>query len=326
MVGPTAKNDRLSAIVAFVIVQQFASNDAIATVPAEVTRFLDEHTQIIDAIEAHLLGRSELSWERDLGAGFAQPHPDFMGHRYLQGVLLARAIDRGRRGHIAEADTSLEASWILNRSLGSRHELTSQLNAVAVAAMENGALRALPVPPVRWADRVLAKDFPTGFSRAFQAEAFLYTHFQAVQGVTGVPAVYELSMAAYSDRVRMTTELLRDHDDPCSLDLEAVSRAAQDALPRRNWARTAIENLPRAWGAVTIIRLDGELTRRVIEARGDAGEIIHARDSAVASTVCKGVSWIRTSAGDGRVTIAAKPAPPNDMSRRPWSFSFGPTS
>jgi hypothetical protein len=304
--------------------QQRVVDDATRTAPTDVTQFLGEQVRGIDAIEAHLLGGSELSWECDLGAGFGQPHPDFVGHRYLQGVLLARAIDAGRHGHLAEADKSLEASWILNRSLVGRHELISQLTAVSIAAAENGVLRALPVPPVRWADRVLAQDFPAGFLRAFQAEAFLYTHFQAVEGMSGVPAFNELRMAEYSDRVRITTELLRDRDDPCSLDLQAVSRAAEDALPHQNWARTAIGTLPPAWGSVTLIRLDGEFTRLVIEARRDSGGIAHAHTSPVASTVCKSVSWIRISSGDRRVTIAAKPRPLRHKSRRDWTFSFGP--
>ena len=236
-----------------------------------------------------------------------------------------RRSPEGRQGHSAEADRSLEASWVLNRSLVARHELLSQLIAVWIAAAENGVLRALPMPPVRLADRLQARDFPAAFVRAFQAEVFLYTHSQSVKDFRGVPAFNQLKMAEYSEQVRMTTELLRDRDDPCSLDLQAVSRAAQDALPRSNRARTSIASFPRSWAAVTWIRLDGELTRLVIEARGDSGEIAHAHASPVASTVCKSVSWIRTSAADGTVTIAAKPARPlRDESRREWAFRFQP--
>ena len=60
MVGPTAENDRLNALSAFVIAQQFASDDARPKAPVEVTRFLDEHARRIDAIEAHLLGSPDL--------------------------------------------------------------------------------------------------------------------------------------------------------------------------------------------------------------------------------------------------------------------------
>jgi hypothetical protein len=135
---------------------------------------------------------------------------------------------------------------------------------------------------------------------------------------------FKLSIAEYTERVRIATALLRDSDDPCSLDLAAVF---EDPLSRWNGlARTAIAGIPRAWRAMTTIRLDGEFTRLVIETRGDSRDIAHA--SAVASAVCKGVSWIRTSSGDGRVTIAAKPARPvrDDGGKRPWTFSLRTTS
>ena len=325
IVKKTAKNDRLDAIGAFVTAQQLVADDTTRTAPADVTQFLGEHARRIDAIEDHLLGGSELSWERDLEAGFAEPHPDLIGHRYLQHILLARALEEARQGHSAEVDRSLDASWNLNRSLVGRHELISQLVALSIAATENGILRALPVPPVQWADRVQAQDFPAAFLRALQAEAFLYTNSESVKDFRGVPAFNRLKMADYSEQVRMTTELLRDRDDQCSLDLQAVSRAAEDALPRSNGARTSITSFPRSWGAVTLIRLDGELTRLVMEARRDSGEITQAHSSPVASTVCKSVSWIRTSSADGRVTIAAEPARPlRDESKREWTFSFRP--
>jgi hypothetical protein len=91
-------------------------------------------------------------------------------------------------------------------------------------------------------------------------------------------------------------------------------------------ARAWLSSLLRTWGSVTEIRLDGELTRLVIEARLDSGDA-HAHASPVASTVCTGVSWIWTSSRDGRMTIATKPARPlRDQSRRDWTFSFRTTS
>jgi hypothetical protein len=137
----------------------------------------------------------------------------------------------------------------------------------------------------------------------------------------------KLSMAGYSERVRMTSEVMRDRDDPCSPDFLAVLQAAETALPRWNWlARTSMAHLPRAWGSLTQIRLDGELTRLVIEARVDSGDL-HAHPSPVASTVCKGVSWIWTSFPDGRTTIAAKPPGPCAIrAGATWSFSFRTTS
>src|SRR5713101_1816426 len=99
-------------------------------------------------------------------------------------TLRARALEEGRHGHVGEADRSLEASWNLNRSLVGRHDLLSQVVGIGIAAAENGVLRVLPAPPVRWADRVLAQALPAAFLRAFQVEAFLRTH--AVEGAMGV--------------------------------------------------------------------------------------------------------------------------------------------
>jgi hypothetical protein len=294
----------------------------------EVTQFLAEHARHLDAIEAYLLAGSELFWERNLDAGYAEPHPDFRGHLYLQGVLLARSIEEGRHGHSAEADKSLEASWVLNQSLASRHELISQLVVLSIAAAENGALRLLPSSSIRWTERLLAQNFSEALLGAFQAEAFLLTH--AVEGVRGMSpfnlVTTKLSMAEYSQRVRMTAELFHDHDDPCSIDFQAVSRANEEAVPRL-LARSGITDLPRVWGGVTAIRLDGEFTRLVIEARRNSGDTVHAHARPVVSAVCKSVSWIRTSSNDGRVTIAARPQRLRDeVSTRDWTFSFSPTS
>jgi hypothetical protein len=61
----------------------------------------------------------------------------------------------------------------------------------------------------------------------------------------------------------------------------------------------------------------------VIEARRDSRDNVPAHSSLMASTVCKGVSWIRSSSQDGRVTVAAKPARPlRDESKREWAFNF----
>ena len=321
MVGKTAQQDRLDAIGAFLTAQRLVADDTTGTASAAVTQFLGEHARRIDAIVDLLLDGSELSWERDLKAGFVEPHPDLLGHIYLQHILLARALEEARQGHSAEADRSLEASWKLNRSLIGRHELISQLAVESIAGSENGVLRVLAVPSVRWADRVQAQDLPAALLRAFQAEAFLYTHSQSLKDFRGVPAFNQLNMAAYSEQVRLTTELLRDRDDSCSLDLQAVSRAAEDALPRSNAARTSIASVFRSWGAVTGIRLDGELTRLVMEARRDSAERPRA-PLPVPSTVCKSVTWIRTTAADGTVTITAKPVQPLTDSRRDWTFRF----
>src|SRR5206468_10270453 len=138
--------------------------------------------------EAHLLGGSELSWERDIEGGFVEPHPDFLGHRYLQHILLARALEEARQGHSEEADRSLESSWELNRSLIRRHELLSQLTAQLIAGTENGVLRMLAGPSIRWTARIQAQDFQAALLRAFQAEAFVYTQSQSVKDFKGVSA------------------------------------------------------------------------------------------------------------------------------------------
>jgi hypothetical protein len=350
MVGETARSDRLDAIGAFAMAQQRAPDDAPRTAPAEVTQFLDEHARHLGAIETDLLEGSALSWERDLEAGFDAPQPDFRGHRYLQCMLLARAIEEGRRGNSAAADRSLYASWILNRSLLARHELIAQLTAILIALTENAVLRVLPASPVQSADRVLAHDFPPAFLRAFQAEAFLHSDalvkllpastarnpnrvrsaglrlLRPAINVLAAPWL-KVSMAGYSERMRMTAELLRENDDPCTLDLRAMSRAAEDALPHWNWlARSVIKDAPLAWDVLTVVRLDGEFTRLVMEARRDSGNI--RGSSPIVSTVCKSVSWIRTAGRDGTATIAAQPPRPlrYETGSRHWTFTLGPAS
>jgi hypothetical protein len=53
------------------------------------------------------------------------------------------------------------------RAAGGGRAWISRLTALSIAAIRNGALRVLPAPPVRWADRVLAEDLPAAFLRAF---------------------------------------------------------------------------------------------------------------------------------------------------------------
>jgi hypothetical protein len=138
---------------------------------------------------------------------------------------------------------------------------------------------------------------------------------------------YLQCMAGYSERMRMTAELLRENDDPCTLDLRAMSRAAEDALPHWNWlARSVIKDAPLAWDVLTVVRLDGEFTRLVMEARRDSGNI--KGSSPIVSTVCKSVSWIRTAGRDGTATIAAQPPRPlrYETGSRHWTFTLGPAS
>jgi len=180
-----------------------------------------------------------------------------------------------------------------------------------IALSENGALRVLPAPPVQWIDRVPAQDLRAAFLRTFQAEAFFYTHSQAVEGFGRIPNFNNLSMTRYSERVLRTTQMLSDRDDSCSLD--------------SSLGLTEMTLLRRAWVGMTMTRLDGELTRLVMETRRHAGDIAHALP--VASAVCKDVSWIRSSSRDGRITISAEPDRLKpEVSGRRWTFSFRTTS
>jgi hypothetical protein len=121
MVGQTAASSaQLNAISAFVKAQHAVVDDATRTPPAAVTQFLGEHARHIDAIEANLLGGSEVSWECDFVAGFAEPHTSLLGHSYLQNILLARALEESRDGRLVEAAPPHRAKCDLPLPRGAR--------------------------------------------------------------------------------------------------------------------------------------------------------------------------------------------------------------
>jgi len=314
-----SRSNGLEVVGRFVSAQQRSTDDTARVAPEEVTKFLTEHAKRVDAIEALLLEGSEVVWDQDISAGFGSPLPRLNSHRNLQNVLLARALEEGRRGHLAEASKSLEASWVLNRSLVGRPELISQLVAMAIAWSQNGVLRALPDSPTSWGERVVARDLPSACLRAFQTEAYFMGR---TLGPFSTPYT-RLCVAGYSDQVRLTAAHLRD-SDPCSLDFTAIGRASVEALPKWNFiGRLGMPSLPPAWGSVASARLDGELTRLVMDAQRHPDD--PSNSVPVPSRVCTGVSWTRMANTDGTRTVAAQPAQPfrDTRFKRDWTFTLG---
>jgi hypothetical protein len=315
---------RLQPLVTFVAAQAAkADDDVLEAPPPEVAEFLSGRAAEIDAVEARLLGRDPIAWAIDIRQGAGGPIPSLLGFRYLQSVLLARALVAARRGDAPAAQRALEASWRLNLAVRERPELICQLIAIAVDDLHDGVLRRVPAVPVEWAERVSSQDWRRALLRSYQAEALLFSITARNGGVTafrdratgpvslisraGAVLFLEWSIADYSEQMRRMAVELRQQD-ACAVDTEAVSRRTEDGLSRWNMlGRVAVPGLARSWDSAARAALGDELTRLVVLSRTPArapasGAVLPA---AVPSTVCAGLTWAVKTLPSGDIQIEA---------------------
>jgi hypothetical protein len=321
---PTNAQQKLLAELGSAVGKLSRSADGVPPpLPPAAEALLERERSTLGAIVGHILEAGPLRWELDISKGLAGPTPSLLGHRQLQGLLLARSWVAARDGRPAEAERALEASWRLNASFVERPELISQLIAVAVASMQHEVLRVTPQPAPIWRSRMSERPFSSGFSTSLQFEAAGWMRFADGSwgvsdlnhyGETTTPprgplgrigrfltAPYvQLSVADTSDALlRARRELARQRR--CDLDMTAYSKRFEESLPRWNViGRVASPSVVRAWVSLREGDLDRELTERALIARAERAASGAWPRGPFASTVCEGASWeYRATAGGG---------------------------
>jgi hypothetical protein len=309
-----------------------AGTDACASPPSTVASFLLKESARLDAIETQILDGGPLHWEQDVAKGMAAPMPRLLGHRYLQNLLLARALMRIGIGTPQLAARPLEASWTLNASLSERPDLISRLLAVSIAGMQHGVLRTLRTPSDGWRSRMQEIRFADSLRVPYQLEAWNWTRFTSgpwgifdvtsmetgkapPRGVLGRTARFltapyvRLCFAGVSEAMlRVNRELPSERR--CDIDMDRYSKVFEESFPRWNiLGRIATPSLVRAWTSFRYADLDRELTQQVFASRAERRTSGRWPTARVASTVCEGLLWEKQAGSDGTLTLRTSMKP-----------------
>ena len=162
-----------TAISEYVKAEQGRADAAIGEPPAEVQTYLAANETEIDALRDHLLHGPPIVWDLDLSKGFDAPLPNLTGHLQVVRLFTARALLRGR-GDDARAWDDLHAAWRVAQSLEPRPELISQLIALAITRVVNGAAWKLPqAPNGQWFAEVQRLDSRRLLIGAYQNEMYV---------------------------------------------------------------------------------------------------------------------------------------------------------
>lgn len=252
----------------------------------------------IDALIGLLTDSPPPEWETRVLAGFDAPTPNLSAHVGLQRLLAAEALNRARLGLIPEAERALNASWTLNSSLRERPDPISQLIAIAIARIQVGLLRRIPVDPVTWGIRLGEHDYRASLLNAIEVESI--TSLRALPKGRGW-----FDRATRADFLDLRRSfLVRLRDSPVS-DAPPVVPP-----PERRSAGGIIEsitepNLVEALSRVDRLIVDTELTERVLLLCQLKVQLGHwpAESSELRASRLQGAQWIYRVGGDGRMEI-----------------------
>jgi hypothetical protein len=317
-------------------------------VPPESVAYLDREAVRIDAVERHILEGGPILWEQDIDKGVGAPVPALLGERYLQSVLLGRALLQTQRGATEAAERSLEASLLLDAAYAERPELISRLIALAAAGMRHAVLRAIRQPSDRWREQLQRRTLFTDVWTPFQFEAWSWTRYsvglwgifdldrmqdgrepaRTMAGTVGrlltAPYVRLCFAAASGVLLRSSEELARQRR--CDFDVERFSKEVEASFASWNvLGRTAIPAVVRAFVSMRHGDLDRELTERVLQARAERRATGRWPTRPVASSVCEGVVWEAQTGADGstRIRPSEPPFPAHDP-KGEWSIRLRP--
>jgi len=279
-------------LAAYVLAQVESPDSAIGAPPPEVTQYLQERSESLAGIRALLLAGTPPLWAVDLARGkAAEPDPNSTGRIVLQRILLTKALVDARASRASEAALWVEASWRLNESAWARPSMVWQLMAIAAARWEAGVLRKLPDADPVWTTRMR---FAPELDRVFGVmnDAF-------VIGFIEPPDPEELKqwspMELLSGMAKAVEALQKR--DPCSFsraDAEGYWKPYFPGPIEKTLAEIAMPNLGSAARRLYRLRIEGELTARVLDARRVLGgaEPPSAGTSAESpSSVCAGARW-----------------------------------
>lgn len=295
---------------------------AVAPPPAAVASYLSDHSDAIASVRKQLLERAAPVWESRGRDFYDAPIPGLITLLGVQKTLAAEALSAIERGEDGLAAEDLEASWRLHLALAGRPEMISAVIDMALLRYQAGVLRKLSNPSPAWRERLGAVDPGAQLLRGYKLEACAIleagnsTNWTRV--VTSDPGVHHgivawasrgyvrLCAAEGADTLLDMVELLRA-SDPCATDTKERVDEIVGGIPRWNFfARIALPNLATSWGRADRMKLDLELTDKVLQAREarslNGGRWPEALPGLEASP-CAGERWTYTLTPE-RVTLA----------------------
>jgi hypothetical protein len=273
----------------------------IAAPPERVRTFLDQRERQIDDIVELLSDSKPPGWESDVLLGYAAPVPNLMGQMRLHRVLAARALDLAHQGRKKESERVFRASWNLNTSLRERGEMVSQMIAIAIARMQAGLARRLPLDAAAWRGRLTEHDYRESLLRSMEVEAIAALPVWPTDSLSD-----RASRAEFLDARRKI--LVRLRDSPVGGEVGIVRgrevSGSDSRSPGAVVEKREAQNLPDAIRRADRLILDLELSQRVLEARTLKAKLGHwpAVVPGVDASRMPGEHWTY-SAGKGRMTI-----------------------
>jgi hypothetical protein len=299
-------------------------SDRIAAPPETLASFLSDHAAGVQYLVAQLKAGEPPVWEQDLGRLVETPIPFLKGHRALDQLLCASALEAQRRGRSAEALAAVEAAVRASASLQDRPELTSRVVELALAGTHAGTLRKLDGVPSAWSSESRGRDLRKAMIRSLQNEAWvtatLLDRAEATTTTTArIRGLYEkpyalLAAADYSRALAHTAAALQAQQ-ACAFEpeaLRALDEQARDGIGLWNVVgRTALPSVAALWTAVDRARFQGELTEKVLELkrlRSASSDGAWPRQvPGIESSTCPGNRWTYVvSAGGGAVLTASQ--------------------
>ena len=304
VIEPQAERALNQAVADYVRAELTRPGGSVSAPPESARVHLERHSHDIDAIVDFLLSTAPPVWKIDvLGEPYA-PSPNLSGQIRLQRLLVAQALNRARLGDEAAAERALSASWTLNASLRDRPDVLSQLLAIAVARMQVGLARRIPVDSAAWLNHFADHDYRSSLLKAMEA--------QSISGLRRLPAGSSLmeraSRVDYQDFSRTFLSTLRDSpiaEGP----IGHLSQLFADDNPRSVGGILApieFTNLANVFRRADRLIIDTELTERILEARMLKTRLGRwpTETPALKASRMPGGNWRYSVGADGRLTVS----------------------
>lgn len=314
-------------------------SDRIEAPPEKVAAFLSARASGIRYLVAQLQAGEAPAWEQDLDRLAEAPIPFVKGHRALDRLLCASALEAQRQGRGDEALEAMDAAARACASLQDRPETINRLVELDLLGTQAGTLRKLEGVPPRWYSRSTERDLRKSMLVSLQAEAWLLSTLlgragavSTVRYVQGeakpepptisarVSALYEkpyalLAGADYSRALARTARALQEQK-ACAFEpeaLKAMDEQAKGEIGRWNVVRLALPSVAGFWTAVDRARFHRELTAKVLELKAlraaSPGRSWPKKVPGIESSTCPGNRWTYVVSADGGAVLTASQSP-----------------
>ncbi len=319
----------------------------LAWPPEALARFLSSNGATISDLRERL-NRATPLWKMDVGKGYAFPIPNLLGQFDLAKLLSADCLAARAGGDNDRALKDADAIWRLSDGLVQRPELISQLIAIAIRKTDLAELRTLQDAPSVWSDRLTSWNPRKNLETSYQHEASMMNDsFKALRLGTPYgqcPSWKDRVMAPFSliyarfcvagvENIFLDSLRHMQETDICSRDevFQRIGELDEKEIPRWNViAKVGVPNLTDAWLRVKYLRIQIELTQKVLELKAtrSANGAWPVQVPGIEKSFCPQEHWTYTVMPDGTMSIAYSGTPPGEKVvkgfRPPQEYEEGP--